>query len=217
MLCATAAAQTSSIAAATADPRRQCRVGRRETTPVRTVRSSRCGRMPAARGCRPTLSPVALPVTSCAGAVTGVGVERWRLGDGSLELTGDVAAGESEMTRRVRSISVKQPSRRHPGRSAPHAAAPLPRSRAPQVQPSSVWLTGASSYDPFDDSQMDLGGNPFGPFPREAGSSPTRSDAEVIGGACFAPRRERDRRVQARRAGARPPTRRAQRRFGWRR
>jgi hypothetical protein len=29
-------------------------------------------------------------------------VERWRLGDASLELTADLAAGESEMTHRVR-------------------------------------------------------------------------------------------------------------------
>jgi hypothetical protein len=40
--------------------------------------------------------------SSRAGAVTGVGVERGRPGDWSLELTADVAAGEPEMTRRVR-------------------------------------------------------------------------------------------------------------------
>lgn len=36
--------------------------------------------------------------SSRAGAVTGVGIERGLPGDGSLELTADVAAGESEMT-----------------------------------------------------------------------------------------------------------------------
>ena len=40
--------------------------------------------------------------SSRAGAVTVVGVQRGRPGDGSLELTADVAAGESEMTHRVR-------------------------------------------------------------------------------------------------------------------
>ena len=43
--------------------------------------------------------------SSRAGAVTGVGVERGRPGDWSLGVTADVAAGEFEMTRRVRKRS----------------------------------------------------------------------------------------------------------------
>jgi hypothetical protein len=51
--------------------------------------------------------------SSRAGAVTAVGVERGRPVDWSLELTADVAAGESEMTRRVRQRQLDRAAGRH--------------------------------------------------------------------------------------------------------
>jgi hypothetical protein len=63
--------------------------------------------------------------SSRAGAVTGVGVERGRPGDGSLELTADVAAGESEMTRRVRQQQpAAAPAASNRGRVHENAVAP---------------------------------------------------------------------------------------------
>jgi len=59
------------------NPHKTIFMPRRGTAPARTLGSSQCGSTPAGRGCRPTLSPAALPAaeqSSHAGAVTGVGV-----------------------------------------------------------------------------------------------------------------------------------------------
>jgi hypothetical protein len=90
-----------------------CSRGRRKTAPARTVGYSHTEVRRLAGGCRPTLSPTALPVaeqSSRAGAVTGVGVKQQRI------------AGPGG--RRVSQRAGASPARRYIGKSAILTAAP---------------------------------------------------------------------------------------------